>query len=924
MKGVIQMTKKKKMIVGIIGAFIILVSLSLSFNQFYIDYLWFSEMGYTDIFFKEIITKIQIGVPVFIFLILVLYFYLKFLNHISRKYLGKTKGKLSKQENIIVIAISGIVGLFLSIFFTNNLWYQILEFINRTTFNIMDPLFKQDLSLYAFELPLYQQFYNILIGFFIVITILTFAYTAYTLYIGKAITFNREQDLNDLKKEAKGVSKAFLDIASKQIGIFLGVFFIILALGTILDAFDLLYSSSGIVFGAGAGDIDVGYKVIVLKIVLCLVFAVTSIMSGFKKKYFLMGAGPVILIAVILIGGIAQGAYESFVVIPNQFTKEEKYLENNIQFTQKAYGIDDVEIKEFSGTQEIVAEDIKENALTIENIPINDQKPTEEMYNSLQGIRNYYKFYDVDVDRYFVNGTYTQVFLGAREMNNDLLPDEAKTWVNQHLKYTHGFGAAVSPVNKTNYVGQPDLIVKDIPPATDVQELLIDEPRIYFGEKGYEYVITNCTAAEFDYPQGNDNQEVFYSGNAGIKMSFINKLAFAFYHGAPELLLANEITDDSRMIIHRNISERVSKIAPFLSYDEDPYLVISEGKLYWILDAFTTSNRYPYSQPFDSLGNNYIRNSVKVVVDAYNGDVTFYQVEDEPILDTYGKIFPSLLKDMSEMPEDLKQHIRYSKTLFDIQSDIYRTYHMSNPRVFYNKEDQWETATQFYDSEKNEVPVESSYIIMKLPEREAEFMLTIPFTPKDKDNMTSWLAGVSDGEDYGKLLLYQFPKQQLVYGPMQIEQRIDQDTVISPQLTLLGQQGSSVLRGNLMTIPIENGILYIEPIYIQASGGDNNLPEVKKVVVCYQNEIVMADSLELGLAQVFDIESAKAEVSELEITSGNSIIPVLTIRANSLFDEAQEAQKSGDWAGYGEKIKELEQVLTELQQLTGATTVVEK
>jgi uncharacterized membrane protein (UPF0182 family) len=924
MKGVIQMTKKKKMIVGIIGAFIILVSLSLSFNQFYIDYLWFSEMGYTDIFFKEIITKIQIGVPVFIFLILVLYFYLKFLNHISRKYLGKTKGKLSKQENIIVIAISGIVGLFLSIFFTNNLWYQILEFINRTTFNIMDPLFKQDLSLYAFELPLYQQFYNILIGFFIVITILTFAYTAYTLYIGKAITFNREQDLNDLKKEAKGVSKAFLDIASKQIGIFLGVFFIILALGTILDAFDLLYSSSGIVFGAGAGDIDVGYKVIVLKIVLCLVFAVTSIMSGFKKKYFLMGAGPVILIAVILIGGIAQGAYESFVVIPNQFTKEEKYLENNIQFTQKAYGIDDVEIKEFSGTQEIVAEDIKENALTIENIPINDQKPTEEMYNSLQGIRNYYKFYDVDVDRYFVNGTYTQVFLGAREMNNDLLPDEAKTWVNQHLKYTHGFGAAVSPVNKTNYVGQPDLIVKDIPPATDVQELLIDEPRIYFGEKGYEYVITNCTAAEFDYPQGNDNQEVFYSGNAGIKMSFINKLAFAFYHGAPELLLANEITDDSRMIIHRNISERVSKIAPFLSCDEDPYLVISEGKLYWILDAFTTSNRYPYSQPFDSLGNNYIRNSVKVVVDAYNGDVTFYQVEDEPILDTYGKIFPSLLKDMSEMPEDLKQHIRYSKTLFDIQSDIYRTYHMSNPRVFYNKEDQWETATQFYDSEKNEVPVESSYIIMKLPEREAEFMLTIPFTPKDKDNMTSWLAGVSDGEDYGKLLLYQFPKQQLVYGPMQIEQRIDQDTVISPQLTLLGQQGSSVLRGNLMTIPIENGILYIEPIYIQASGGDNNLPEVKKVVVCYQNEIVMADSLELGLAQVFDIESAKAEVSELEITSGNSIIPVLTIRANSLFDEAQEAQKSGDWAGYGEKIKELEQVLTELQQLTGATTVVEK
>lgn len=348
-------------------------------------------------------------------------------------------------------------------------------------------------------------------------------------------------------------------------------------------------------------------------------------------------------------------------------------------------------------------------------------------------------------------------------------------------------------------------------------------------------------------------------------------------------------------------------------------MVISEGRLYWIIDAFTTSDRYPYSQPFDDAGNNYVRNSVKVVVDAYNGDVTFYKVEDEPVLETYSKIFPGFLKDLSEMPEGIRAHLRYSKTMFDIQSDIYKTYHMSNPRVFYNKEDQWETATQFYESEKTEVPVESAYTIMKLPDREAEFMLTVPFTPKDKDNMIAWLAGVSDGPGYGQLILYEFPKQQLVYGPMQIEQRIDQDTIISPQLTLLGQQGSRVLRGNLMSIPIENAIIYVEPIYIQAAGGENNLPELKKVVVCYQNQIVMADSLDLALAQVFEIEASPSSTTPAQGSGSTSTQAELVAKANNLFKESQEAQKAGNWAGYGQKINELEQVLAQLTQISGVT-----
>jgi len=912
------MRKRNKTLLIGLGVLLVVFAVLLSLNQFYIDYLWFVEMGYTQIFFKELVTKTQIGIPIFIGLLLVLFFYLKLLNRISARYIGSVQ-KATKKQNILAIAISGVVAFMLTIFIADRLWYQILEYVNQTQFNLTDPIFDQDLALYFFGLPLYQEVFSIFIGFFAVIVVLTFLYTAYILYQGKKIEFSQEQDLESIKDNAKGILKSYLEIASKQIGIFLGVLFLILSIGSFLEAFQLLYSSVGIVYGAGAADIDIGLKIIIIKGILCLVLAVASIFAGFKKKYFIMGAGPVLFLAVVILGGAAQGIYESLVVVPNQFIKEEQYIANNIDYTQHAYDLANVEIREFSGTQEITAEDIKENQITIDNIPINDQIPTQEMYNSLQGIRNYYQFYDIDVDRYFVNGVYTQVFLGTREMNNSLLPDEAKTWVNQHLKYTHGFGVAVSPVNKTNNVGQPALIVKDIPPVTDVSELIIDEPRIYFGENHYDYVVTNCTTAEFDYPQGNDNQEVTYTGTAGIQMSFINKLAFALYHGSSELLLANEITDESRMHINRNISERVSTIAPFLSYDSDPYMVISEGRLYWIIDAFTTSDRYPYSQPFDDAGNNYVRNSVKVVVDAYNGDVTFYKVEDEPVLETYSKIFPGFLKDLSEMPEGIRAHLRYSKTMFDIQSDIYKTYHMSNPRVFYNKEDQWETATQFYESEKTEVPVESAYTIMKLPDREAEFMLTVPFTPKDKDNMIAWLAGVSDGPGYGQLILYEFPKQQLVYGPMQIEQRIDQDTIISPQLTLLGQQGSRVLRGNLMSIPIENAIIYVEPIYIQAAGGENNLPELKKVVVCYQNQIVMADSLDLALAQVFEIEASPSSTTPAQGSGSTSTQAELVAKANNLFKESQEAQKAGNWAGYGQKINELEQVLAQLTQISGVT-----
>ena len=552
------------------------------------------------------------------------------------------------------------------------------------------------------------------------------------------------------------------------------------------------------------------------------------------------------------------------------------------------------------------------------------------MYNSLQGFRRYYEFKNLDVDRYMIDGKYTQVFLSARELNQEKIDESSRTWINKHLKYTHGFGLAVSPTNKVSNSGQPELIVKDIPPKTST-ELEIKEPRIYYGEMTDDFIITNTDTKEFDYPEGDNNKETTYEGTGGIKLNFMNKLLFAINQGSPRILLSNDINKDSKIHITRNIAERVQKIAPFLEYDDDPYLVIDEGELFWVIDAFTTSDRYAYSEPINkNTTRNYIRNSVKVVVDAYNGDVDFYQVdENDPIASTYGKIYPGLLKPMSELPEGIKNNIRYSQVMFDIQSDVYRTYHMNNPTVFYNKEDVWQIANEKQSKDEENSKIESGYIITKLPDREEEeFVLMVPYTPREKDNMVSWLAALNDGDDYGKLVSYKLPKQKLVYGPMQIEKRIDQDTEISKELTLLDQQGSDVIRGGLLTIPIDDSLLFVEPIYLQSTGEERNLPEVKRVIVAYGDEIVMGTSLQDSLNQIFDIEPVE-EAPEGEEdpedqpdegeTPDTDLPPViegqkdLIKKANTLFNDAESAQKSGNWAEYGEKLDELKEILKKLE-----------
>jgi uncharacterized membrane protein (UPF0182 family) len=913
MKGKKEKKKRKGLGTGLkiaIVLVILIVGLFIALNEFYINILWFTEVDYLQVFLKELTTKLYMGVPVFLVLFLILSVYYKLLSRSGSKNSlivetdkkGFVKGKL---PFLLAFAVS----LFTSILITSNLWYKWLEFRNSSAFNQTDPLFGKDISFYVFRLPFYEGLLNVGYTFLFILAASTVIYS----FVILALKSNESRRLELDNVELKGFFPQLWTTFRVQLSIFASLFFILFAVSMYFKRFGLLYESSGIVYGADYTDVHVLMPLYMTLAVLSLIVAMTTLYFGMKKKIKPFVITVAVLVAVNLGGYLVSVIVENYVVSPNEYSKQSEYIEDHITATRQAYGIDDVDVVSFDEEDStITASDILSNTTTINNIPINDYLPALDTYNSLQGIRPYYEFTDVDVDRYYIDGVYTQVFISARELNNYNLDESAQTWINMHLKYTHGFGLVISPVNAVNSSGQPVLIAKDIPTETDYSELEIDQERIYFGEDTDTYAVVNTVSKEFDYPDGSDNQENVYDGTAGIDLTLWNKISFSLSNGTLKFLLSSDVTSDSKIIINRNIMERVQEIAPFLTYDSDPYVVVIDGKIYWIVDALTTTDLYPYSEPYSEGSYNYIRNSVKVVVDAYNGTVTYYIVdEDDPIAETYSKIYPDLFKSYDEMPEEFKEHLRYSEAYFTVQAEMYNTYHMTNTSVFYNKEDVWEVATQYYQSSSDAVDVNPAYLIMKLPDREEEFLLMIPYTPQNKDNMVAWMAGICDGDDYGKLIVYEFSKQNLVYGPMQIEQRIDQDTVISPQLTLLSQEGSEVLRGNLLTIPIGDGLLYVEPIYIQASGSGSSIPEVKKVIVCYEDSIVMDDTIGGALAQLFGSDVSDTDTGDDTSTIDGTEADLIT-QAYDLYTKAVDAAQSGDWASYGEYIEELGNILEQL------------
>jgi uncharacterized membrane protein (UPF0182 family) len=651
--------------------------------------------------------------------------------------------------------------------------------------------------------------------------------------------------------------------------------------------------------------------------VLCVIGAVTLAIHIRKGEITKLLKVPVIMVLVFALGTGVGNLVQSLVVSPDEINKETKYLENNIEFTRHAYDIDDVRVANFKADDSLTAEVIKNNSDTIGNIRINDYGPVEDFYNQTQSIRQYYSFNDVDIDRYNLKDGITQTYLSAREIDETRISD---TWINKHLKYTHGYGVAVSQVDTVTPSGQPDVIEGNIPPETEVEELGIDRPEIYFGELTNDYIIVNTKESEFDYPDGSENKYTNYEGKAGIKLNLLNRVLFAIREGNIKILVSSNINSKSRMIFVRNVVERVEKIMPYLAYEEDPYMTIIDGKLYWILDAYTTSDKYPYSEPYspETSATNYIRNSVKVVVDAYNGSVDFYIVDEEdPIAQTMQKIYPKLFKSYDKIPEELMAHLRYPNAMFNIQAGVYSKYHMDEVKVFYQKEDLWDIAHQIYGTE--DVVMEPSYYIFNLPDTEegAEFINMVPFTPKSKQNMTAIMMARNDGDNYGQLIVYTMPKNKTVYGPMQIEAQIDQNTEISKEFSLWASSGSTYKRGDLFVIPIGTSLMYVEPVYLEAS--NQAIPEVKRVIVAYQDKIAYEPTLSEALLSMFGgTIDEKSSDSSSDDEAGDSkpgksdSLEALVKKAQNAYDKAIAAQKEGDWEGYGKYINQLEQYLTQM------------
>lgn len=961
------MKKKKMGLRGLIVIILILIALFLSLIGFITDFLWFRELGYISVFFKKLFTQLKIGIPTFVIITILSYIYLKFLKRGYFKKVASTETTNHKRLNLISWGLAVVFALLVTFTAISHLWFEVLKFTNSTDFDIADPLFNMDISFYVFKLGFVQALNQILIAVIIAFVVLTLIYYVILLSVRTPQMFEEKEEaeeerydghfgqggpgnfdnINDMfgkfseaffgKKKpihrAKKTRRQFddnnfmqlLGIAEKQLIVVGILFFLLVAVNFFLRQYDLLYGQTGAVHGAGFTDVTVTlwmYRIIMgLSVLAAIAFAV----GVSKRKFKTVLTLPVLMIAVGLLGTGAAALVQNLVVSPDEINKESKYLERNIEYTRYAYDLSNVTVKPFAASNDLTGADINNNMETISNIRINDYEPAEKFYNQTQSIRPYYTFNDVDVDRYMINGEYTQTFLSPREIDEEKIND---SWLNKHLKYTHGYGITLSRVDKVTSSGQPDMMIDSIPPVSEVEEIEINRPEIYFGEKTNNYILTNTKEEEFDYPDGDNNKYAMYEGSAGIELNLLNKTMFAIRERSLKLLVSSNIRDDSRIIINRNIEERVNKIMPYLEYDQDPYIVTVDGKLYWIIDAYTTTSRYPYSQSVSGSNVNYIRNSVKVVIDAYNGTTNYYLVDDQdPIANTFKKIYPKLFRDFDKMPAELQKHIRYPSMMLSIQAQIYQRYHMTDVKVFYQNEDLWEISKEIYGTEAKQM--EPNYYIMKLPgEKNAEFVNSIPYTPKNKTNMTGLLVARNDGEEYGNLVLYQLPKSKIIYGPTQIEAQIDQNTEISKEFSLWNSAGSKYSRGNMFVIPIEESLLYVEPVYLEAT--NSSIPEVKRVIVAYGDRIAYEATLAEALESLFGEGSADGLQQSGTGTSadnkGDEKGPAtltkteLAQKAQEAFTNAQKAQQDGDWAKYGEYLDDLESYLNQLAPAASTDT----
>lgn len=930
---------------------------------FLTDWMWFSELGFTRVFWTQILTEVKLGIPIFIIAGLLVRLYL---NSLRKGYFSKIESHEipnMHRLNVLSWVVSVVFGLIAAVVSATNTWQSFLMFANSTKFGLKDPIFGLDISFYVFKLEFLTKLNSIAIFVIVGVVIVTLIYYAILLSVrtpdifdrfdrdddfeefgntadeerenydrsDNSIPFERRDPFEDMaRKFVKGVTKEnskgrakrrevnrlnidhLFSLASGKAMILGVIFYIMLGIHFVLKQFTLLHAHTGTVYGAGFTDIAITQKAYILITVLSVIGAVTLVRHVHKKEYRKLIRIPAIMIGVLVIGTALKLGVQSLIVTPDEINKESKYIKNNIEYTNHAYGLDKIKVDSFAADNNLTAADIANNKPTMSNIRINDYEPVKDYYNQTQSIRQYYDFNDVDVDRYEINGSETQAYLSTREINENKISD---TWINKHLKYTHGYGVALSKVNSVTANGQPDVMIKNIPPESSIPEIKIRRPEIYFGELTNNYIIVNGDEQEFDYPDGNANKYTRYKGKAGIKLEFINRLLFSIREGSMQMLVSSNINKDSRIIINRNILERVNKILPYLDYEKDPYITVVDGKLYWIIDAYTTSSNYPYSEPYSGqIGTtNYIRNSIKVVVDAYNGDVNYYVVDNnDPIAKTYAKIYPTLFKSSDEVPAGIRKHFKYPSTLLNIQSNAYTKYHMNEVKVFYQKEDMWDVAHQIYGTKEKQMS--SSFFIFNLPgEKKAEFINMIPFTPKSKQNMTAIMMARNDGDEYGKLVVYKLPKNKTVYGPMQVEAQIDQNSEIAKEFSLWNSSGTTYRRGDMFVIPVNNSIMYVEPVYLEAS--NQAIPEVRRVIVAYGDKIAYASTLDEALENLFgDGAGNTGSTSSQAASSGNSGASKdeLIAKAKEAYDNAIKSQKEGDWKAYGEYLDQLSGYLDQL------------
>ncbi len=894
------MFKKNRLVIILVAAALIIPFLS-SLLDFYADWLFFVETGFTSVFTTNLTAKIAAGLGFGVLSLLFALVNLHFANHALFSPMvafpeGGNVYRLKRDEAARLVKPLSILASVVLALLAGNWgavqWQNVLLFTNKVTVGTVDPVLGKDIGFYLFSMPLLEQF-NAFAGFMVPATTLLVV-AAY--YLRGGITLTERGAAIDGR-------------IRKHLAILAGLFFLTLAAGFYLDGFHLLLSGNSSFQGAGYADVNARLLTYRLLAYLTPVAGVILAVGLWKGAWRTALLPPVLLFAVYGIGIVAYpGLLQKFKVAPNELDLETPYIENTIKFTRLGYGLDKIETIPFDADVKLSAADIANNDATIKNIRLWDHEPLLKTYSQLQQIRTYYKFFDVDNDRYMVNGQYTQVMLSPRELSYADLP--SRNWINERLIFTHGNGITMGPVSRISKEGLPEFFVKDIPPVS-LADIKVTRPEIYYGELSNEYVIVGTKVPEFSYPTATGNINTTYAGKGGVPVgSLANKALFAAWFGSDKILLSSDITAKSRILYYRNINERVRALAPFLRFDADPYLVVTKaGGLTWIIDAYTYSSRLPYSKPLKD-GLNYIRNSVKVTVDAYDGSVAFYVSDPADVMArVYARIYPALFKPMAAMPDDLRQHIRYPHQFLGLQAAMFAAYHMTDPKVFYNKENLWEIPAL------GEKPMEPYYTVMKLPgEKKEEYILLLPFAPSKRDNLAAWLTARCDGTNYGKIQAYTFPRDRLIYGPKQIDARINQDAFISQQLTLWNQRGSEVIRGSMLVIPIEKSLLYVQPLFLTADKA--GLPELRRVIVAYGDQVVMEETLELALQRIFGGRKAAAQGAQPAPAgaSAKASTAELAKEAMAIYERAVNLQRQGDWAGYGEELRKLQQALKRMAQ----------